>query len=196
LFCGAGGFSVGFTEAGYEVIAGVDTDDDALDTYDANHDADAINEDLTELSPAEFAETYDIYPEDVQVLIGGPPCQGFSTANVDRHVDDDRNNLVFVFAEYVDYYQPESFLMENVTGITSVDDGTLFENLLSDFRSAGYTVDHQVLNAADYGVPQKRRRMFVQGVRDGSPQWPEPTHAPVSEINTPPTTFAEVAGDD
>lgn len=123
-------------------------------------------------------------------------CQGFSLANVERSVDDDRNNLVFVFAEYVDYYVPETFLMENVTGITSVDDGTLFETLLGDFRTSGYTVDNRVLNAADYGVPQKRKRMFVQGVRDGTLQWPEPTHAPPSELETETEAFPALSVSD
>jgi len=186
LFCGAGGFSTGFADAGYDVLAGVDHDEDAVATFGANHDAAAIQADLTEQTPAEFAERYDIHPEDVDVIVGGPPCQGFSTANLDRHVADERNNLVFVFAEYVAHYRPEAFVMENVTGITSVDDGTLFERLLADLREAGYVVDHEVLNAADYGVPQKRRRMFVQGVQEDrgeTPTWPEPTHAPRSELD-------------
>jgi len=186
LFCGAGGFSTGFADAGYDILAGVDTDEDAITTFDENHDARAIEHDLTETTPREFCNRYDVDPDTIDVVIGGPPCQGFSTANTDRHVDDERNNLVFVFADYVAYVQPNVFVMENVTGITSVDDGTLFETLLDDVRAAGYVVDDEVLNAADYGVPQTRRRMFVQGVHESlgeTPTWPEPTHAPREELD-------------
>ena len=182
LFCGAGGFSQGFEKQGFDVLAGVDTNKDALNTYEKNHNSRSIQQDLTELSPSVFAFEYGIYPSDVDVMIGGPPCQGFSLANIDRSVDDDRNNLVFVFAEYVEYYQPDVFVMENVKGIQSVDDGTLFSNLKDDLRDAGYTVESTILNAADYGVPQTRERMFVQGVKTGSVQWPQQTHEPSQNI--------------
>ena len=182
LFCGAGGFSRGFEKQGFDIIAGVDTNEDALNTYELNHDSRGIQQDLTELSPPSFAFEYGIYPSDVDVVIGGPPCQGFSLANIDRSVDDDRNNLVFVFAEYVEYYQPDVFVMENVKGIQSIDDGTLFSNLKDDLRDAEYTVESQVLNAADYGVPQTRKRMFVQGVKLENVEWPKQTHEPHEEV--------------
>jgi len=181
LFCGAGGFSLGFQQAGYDVLAGVDADETAVETYQQNHDADGYVRDLTATTPEDLADDIGVQPSAVDVVVGGPPCQGFSTANTKRTVDDARNNLVFVFRDYVAYYEPSVFLMENVTGITSVDDGSLFTRLLREFREAGYTVDNRVLNAADYGVPQTRKRMFVQGVREGTPSWPERTHAPRDE---------------
>jgi DNA (cytosine-5)-methyltransferase 1 len=125
-------------------------------------------------------------------------CQGYSTANLQRHEDDPRNNLVFRFAQYVAYYQPRSFVMENVTGIESIDDGETVELLYEDFEGAGYDVDHATLNAADYGVPQKRRRVFFVGVRedvDGGPRFPKPTHAPPSEIDQTSSVSGVVADD-
>jgi DNA (cytosine-5)-methyltransferase 1 len=193
LFCGAGGFSLGFEWAGYDVLAGVDVDETALDTFAANHDARAIECDLATVDPETFAHEYDIHPSNVNVIIGGPPCQGFSTAQANRDPDDPRNNLVFRFARYVDHYQPESFVMENVTGITSIDDGETVELLCEDFRQAGYSVEYATLNAADYGVPQKRRRVFFVGQQDGEPAFPEPTHAPSEEIDEPTVTALDDA---
>jgi len=113
-------------------------------------------------------------------------CQGFSTANQNRDEDDPRNNLVFRFANYVDYYRPDAFVMENVTGIESIDDGETIDLLYDEFEASGYSVNHQTLNAADYGVPQKRRRVFFIGVHESvgdEPQFPEPTHAPADQID-------------
>jgi hypothetical protein len=126
-------------------------------------------------------------------------CQGYSTANLQRDEDDPRNNLVFAFVEYVTHYQPQSFVMENVTGIESIDDGKTVELLYETFQSAGYEVDHATLNAADYGVPQKRRRVFFVGVRDGvdgQPIFPEPTHAPASELQAEQGDDSAVIADD
>lgn len=185
LFCGAGGFSLGCENTGYEVLAGVDNDETAIETYDENFNHQAYQYDLAETEPAMFAFETGIYSEDVDIVVGGPPCQGFSLANVERDENDPRNNLVFRFATYVEYYQPRSFVMENVTGIESIDDGKTIELLYEDFQESGYDVDHATLNAADYGVPQKRRRVFFVGVRndiEAEPTFPEPTHAPESEI--------------
>jgi len=182
LFCGGGGFSLGVENAGYDVIAGVDINDAAMQTYEENHDSRAIQQDLTAMSPAQFADEYDIPPTEVDGVIGGSPCQGFSPANIHRSLEDERCNLVFVFAEYVAYYEPDVFVMENVKGIQTGEREKLFERLLDDFCEAGYVVDWRVLNAADYGVPQTRERVFVSGVLDGNVGWPERTHAPATEI--------------
>lgn len=168
--------SRGFERAGHDIIAGVDYDEDAIETFDANHDARAIQCDLASMDPEDFAAKYDIHPEDVDGIGGGPPCQGFSGANHERSVDDPRNNLVFRFAEYVAYYQPEFLLMENVTGLKSIDDGETLSLLVDELEAADYTVEYKILNAADYGVPQKRKRVFVQGRKDDEVEWPELTH--------------------
>jgi DNA (cytosine-5)-methyltransferase 1 len=194
LFCGAGGFTLGCQQAGATVIAGVDNDEKAIETYDHNFDHPAYQYDLAETEPATFAVETGISTEDVDGIVGGPPCQGFSTANLQRDEDDPRNNLVFRYARYVDYYQPDWFVMENVTGIESIDDGETIELLYEDFEQAGYDVNHATLNAADYGVPQKRRRVFFVGVHEqteGKPQFPEPTHAPKDQIDQTATTSSQ-----
>lgn len=177
LFCGAGGLTLGLQRAGHDVIAGVDSDDVAIETYDDYFDHRAIQCDLASVSPEMFARQYGITPDDVQGIGGGPPCQGFSEANLAKDPDDVRNNLVFRFAEYVEYYQPRWFVMENVTGIESLDDGQTVDELYDVFGEYGYEVAHRTLNAFDYGVPQRRERVFFIGVRSDvgvSPQFPEP----------------------
>ena len=185
FFCGAGGMSLGFDNAGYEIVGAVDKNETAVETHRQNFSHPVWQYDLAAVEPQEFAAETGVKPSHVEVVIGGPPCQGFSRANVDRSVDDERNNLVFVFADYVEYYEPETFLMENVKGIqeTTMQD-EVFNPLLAEFREAGYVVDWKVLNAADYGVPQIRERVFVQGQRNGDVQWPKQTHAPADEIKT------------
>jgi DNA (cytosine-5)-methyltransferase 1 len=198
LFAGIGGFTLGVQQAGYDVVIAADNDETAVATYNENFDHDCVQCNLAVTSPEDFAEMYDIRPEDIDLVVGGPPCQGFSTANLGKSPDDPRNNLVFVFANYVAYFRPDCFVMENVTGIEPVDDGETIERLYDDFEAAGYAVEHTTLNAADYGVPQKRRRVFFVGVHesvDGEPQFPEPTHAPPSEIHTTSSDGQVVADD-
>jgi len=197
LFCGAGGFTLGLQRAGYDVIAGVDYNEQAVQTYDENFDHPAYQYNLAEVNPLQFDLETGIQKDNVQCLAGGPPCQGFSRSNLQRDSDDPRNNLVFRFARYVDYYQPKQFVMENVKGIQTIDDGETIRLLCEDFRGAGYRVKNRVLHAADFGVPQKRERMFFIGLRDdidGEPQFPERTHAPRDEIQQP-TTQAVTADD-
>ena len=179
LFCGAGGFSLGCERAGCDVLAGVDNDDRALETYSVNFDHPAYEYDLSETDPATFASETGIQRGDVDMIVGGPPCQGFSEANLERTKGDERNELVFRYQEYVEYYQPCWFAMENVPGITSIDDGVLLNQLCENFERAGYNVAYDVCDAAQYGVAQHRERTFVIGTRSDAgevPQFPTPTH--------------------
>lgn len=180
LFCGGGGLSEGFIQAGYNVVAGVDVSDDFLDTFDRNHDgALAIQADLSERSPEQFFDEHPLSPQDIDVIIGGPPCKGFSIAG-HRDPDDERNYLVGSFIDYVDYVQPDAFVMENVPGIKSMEGGDTLRSILEGFDRAGYEkTSYEILNAADYGVPQERRRVIFIGRQDGeSPTYPERTHSP------------------
>lgn len=180
LFCGGGGLSEGFIQAGYSVVAGVDVNEDFLETYDRNHDNSiAICADLSEITPEDFFDTYPVDPDDIDVIIGGPPCKGFSIAG-HRDPDDERNYLVGSFIDYVDYVQPDAFVMENVPGIKSMEGGDTLRSILEGFEQAGYeSTSYETLNAADYGVPQERRRVIFIGRRDGdSPTYPERTHSP------------------
>lgn len=180
LFCGGGGLSEGFIQAGYDVVAGVDVSADFLETYDRNHeDSLAIRSDLSETSPEEFFAEHPVDSDGIDVIIGGPPCKGFSIAG-HRDPDDERNYLVGNFIDYVEHVQPDAFVMENVPGLKSMQGGDTLRSILEGFERAGYEkTSYQTLNAADYGVPQERRRVIFIGRRDGeSPTHPDRTHSP------------------
>ncbi|WP_336023921.1 DNA cytosine methyltransferase [Halobellus salinisoli] len=180
LFCGGGGLSEGFLQAGYDVVAGVDANADFLATFEHNHeDALAIHADLSEVGPEEFFAEYPIERDEIDVVIGGPPCKGFSIAG-HRDPDDERNYLVGNFIDFVEFIQPAAFVMENVPGIKSMEGGGTLRAILEGFERAGYEKPaYETLDAADYGVPQNRRRVIFQGRRDGSrPTYPERTHGP------------------
>lgn len=195
LFSGAGGLSCGFEEAGFNVIAGVDSNSQALDTWKQNHSGEIVETDLSETPPDSLLSQLSYDAEDIDLLIGGPPCKDFSTAN--RVVDLGRNNLVVLFGEYVDVIQPEAFLIENVKQLTTTNSDIL-EQVYEQLEDS-YEIQHKVLDAADYGVPQHRLRAFVVGIRkdiaESSPKFPRPTHGPDSNTETPLRTAGEALGD-
>lgn len=174
LFCGCGGLSLGFEQAGYNVLVGVDVWKDALITYKANHtNSKTLQADLMNLSPEDVVNT--IGTSSVDVIIGGPPCQGFSIAGK-RIIDDERNKLYKSFVRMVEYFKPKAFVMENVPNILTMGEGIIKESILKDFKELGYNVTTKVLLASNYGVPQNRRRAVFVGLLNGSEyQYPEPT---------------------
>ncbi|MFN6946675.1 MAG: DNA cytosine methyltransferase, partial [Cytophagaceae bacterium] len=163
LFCGCGGLSFGFIEAGYDIVLGIDHWRDAIKTFEHNHKgtkglvADLLNE-----APKEISEKTGIKKADI--IIGGPPCQGFSIAGK-RIVDDERNKLYKSFVGFVKFYKPQVFLMENVPNIVSMGKGVVRENIIKDFEKLGYNVVYKVLLASEFGVPQNRRRAFFIGTK-------------------------------
>ena len=176
LFCGAGGASCGIEAAGFELAAAVDHNTDALDTHADNCGGYTVAHDLSEVEPS-------VLPDRAQspdYLHGSPPCKGFSNANDNRSIDDPRNSLVFDFIEWVEALQAPMVTMENVTGMVTITDHFM-GRVEAAFRDAGYAVKWRVLNAADYGVPQTRRRVITVGIRqdlDVPSRWfPKPTHA-------------------
>ena len=173
LFCGAGGLSKGFELAGFRVAMGIDHWEDALKTYRLNHKGSlGVQADMAKCDPAEIAKEYNL--KKVDVICGGPPCQGFSIAGK-RIVDDVRNTLYKSFVRFVEYYSPKAFVMENVPNILSIGGGIVRESILEDFKRIGYSVEYKILNAADYGVPQARRRTFFVGLKKGHFVFPSPT---------------------
>lgn len=174
LFCGCGGLSLGFEQAGYNVLAGIDVWKDALITYQANHQhSKAIQADLMNILPKEVEKTLGTHS--VDVIIGGPPCQGFSIAGK-RIIDDERNKLYKSFVRMVEYFKPQAFVMENVPNILTIGNGIIKENVLNDFQELGYNVTTKILLASNYGVPQNRRRAVFVGLLSGIEyQYPEPT---------------------
>ncbi len=163
LFCGAGGLSLGFTHEGFSVSLANDIEPCCIDTYSHNHPE----------TPRKHIVLGDINNvianidsllrfKDVDVIVGGPPCQGFSMANRQRLIDDPRNALYKSYVEVVSIVQPKFFIMENVKGMLSVAD-----QVVEDFERIGYKVDYHVFNAKDYGVPQHRERLIYVGNRMG-----------------------------
>jgi len=185
LFCGAGGLSHGFAQAGFTIAAGVDCDPDALATFRANYPTSrALPADLAQIPPQQLAQAVGIAPDDLDCLVGGPPCQGFSRNRAFNHVDgafvdDPRNDLYWHFFEYVAYWRPKAVLLENVPEILIRKDGAFRDAVFERFHGLGYQVEAQVLNAAEFGVPQSRRRAFFLAGRDGQKlPFPAPTTAP------------------
>ena len=174
LFCGCGGLSFGFIEAGYDVLLGIDHWKDAIITFENTHkNAKGIVADLFTETPKDISKQTGI--KDIDVIIGGPPCQGFSIAGK-RIIDDERNQLYKSFVSFVDFYKPKAFLMENVPNIVSMGKGIVKDSIIKDFEKLGYTVVYKVLLASEFGVPQNRRRAFFVGTKNNKEfVFPEPT---------------------
>lgn len=163
FFAGCGGFSKGFELAGYDIVVANDNWKPAKETYEYNHKGTQfILKNIEELEPREIANIYNGTPD---VIIGGPPCQGFSLAGL-RQLDDERNRLYREFVRMVHEFQPKMFVMENVPGLVKRAKGYFVEQIIRDFKEIGYHVEYQVLKAADYGVPQIRQRVFFIGSRN------------------------------
>ena len=174
LFCGCGGLSKGFLDAGYDVLLGIDVWQDAITTFNYNHrNSKGLCADLSTLNPKDIE--LHIQDKSIDVIIGGPPCQGFSIAGK-RIIDDERNKLYKNFVRFVDYFKPKAFVMENVPNILSIGDGVIKDSIIKDFSDLGYEVAYKVLMASDYGVPQNRRRAIFVGLsRENKFKFPNPT---------------------
>lgn len=175
LFAGAGGMSEGFRQAGYTSALAIEYDEMASRTFSFNHpNTPIITKDIRLVQEDEIKSI--INKSVVDVICGGPPCQGFSLAG-QRLADDPRNQLFMEFVRILRLLKPRYFVFENVSGITSMAGGVILEAILKEFQNAGYECTFKVLNAADYGVPQARPRFFLVGSRDGEKyKFPEPTH--------------------
>ena len=178
LFCGAGGLSRGFMDAGFNVALGVDFDDAALKTFLNNHgDADALKLDLFDLNNIEkIKESIEKKGiNQLDVLIGGPPCQGFSLAG-NRIESDERNKLYTAMVKTAELLKPKVVLLENVPGMLTLYDGKVKEKIFSDFENLGYSMNVKVLYAPEYGVPQIRKRAIFIGLLgfEGKFEYPKP----------------------
>ena len=165
LFSGAGGLSRGFMDAGFDVVLGVDFDDAALQTFQANHGhAVAMKLDLFDLNNVQ--QIVDFFADrnlTLDVLVGGPPCQGFSLAGK-RDENDKRNVLYTAMVRTAELLRPRAVVLENVPGMLTLYEGKAKEQIFADFESLGYTMNVKVLYAPDYGVPQIRKRAFFVGL--------------------------------
>ncbi|QUL37024.1 DNA cytosine methyltransferase [Erythrobacter sp. JK5] len=180
LFCGAGGLSYGFEEAGFDVVAGCDIEARFGETFEANHkNAKFIHAPVAHLKGGALLQQTGMEPGELDVLVGGPPCQAYSVYNHQRGMDDPRSELFEDYLKIVGELQPAWLVMENVTGILSIEKGALIDRIKGAIRALGYAdVDHYVLKAEEYGVPQERRRVVFIANRLGLPVIkPKPTRS-------------------
>jgi len=171
LFCGAGGMSLGFEQAGFDVVAAFDVEEINIVTHRLNFpETSAEVANLAEHNGDTLRKLAGLGRTEIDVVFGGPPCQGFSCGGL-RDIDDERNLLVFDFLRLVRQLEPKYFVMENVKGLTSIDCRPILESFVRRSHRAGYRIVQpiRVLNAADFGVPQRRWRTFVLGCRSDMP---------------------------
>ncbi|MCD7801227.1 MAG: DNA cytosine methyltransferase [Ruminococcus sp.] len=170
LFSGAGGMDLGFKKAGCTIVWANDFFKEAVDTYRNNIGNHIILGDITKISSSDI-------PNSPDIIIGGFPCQGFSVANNKRSMEDTRNFLYREMLRIIKDKNPKYFVAENVKGILSIENGKIFEMIKSDFENLGYKVDFNILNSAEYGIPQLRERVFIIGNRLGLKNpFPKKTH--------------------
>lgn len=172
LFCGCGGLSKGFEMAGFETKIAIDMWSDAVKTYNHNRvNKVAVCEDIHNWDD-DFLEEIN-KDGDIIGIIGGPPCQGYSTVGT-RDVNDPRNHLYKEYCRIVEKIRPNFFVIENVKGLTTLSGGAFKDDIIDRFSKLGYTVKYQILNAADYGVPQNRQRVFFIGMKNKGFEFPKP----------------------
>ena len=167
LFCGAGGLSYGFSLAGFETVFAVEYNRVYGETYSKNFpNANLHIGDIKDISNSFIEELNS--KEDIDIIIGGPPCQGFSLAgNIGRQfLDDERNHLFLEYVRFVEIIKPKMFVLENVASMVTHNKGKTIKEIISKFNALGYQIQYKVLNAVNYNVPQERRRVFIVGTRN------------------------------
>lgn len=179
IFCGAGGLSYGFYKnKNFNILCANDIEKDMTETYKANHkEVPIYNMDIRNFNLELLKQELKITKRDIDVIIGGPPCQAYSTVGK-RLLDDPRGKLFQEFYRLVKECLPKLFLFENVKGLLSINKGTLFQEIISLFKDMGYQIEYKVLNACDFGVPQSRERVFIVGTLNSKKfTFPSPTHS-------------------
>jgi len=176
LFCGAGGCSLGFEQSGYKILFATDFDKAASETYSANFKGTHLKkDDINNLDFSTVLSSCGISPGELDILIGGPPCQGFSTAGL-RFWDDPRNNLLKSYVNALKTLKPKWFLMENVEGLLTAKNGEYLHEAVKAFVSLGYAIRVEKIYTHEYGIPQRRKRVLIIGNRIGIDfKFPEPT---------------------
>ena len=172
-------------QAGYKCVFANDFDEMACKTFGHNHPTvPLICRDIAKIPASEILSLSNLRPGEVNLVVGGPPCQGFSLAGR-RVVDDPRNKMFLEFVRLVLGLKPEIFVFENVAGLVNMQKGIALLAIVSAFEEIGYSCQYRVLNSADYGVPQKRPRFILIGSRDGKNiGFPAPTHGSISPQGT------------
>ena len=213
LFSGAMGLDIGIERAGFDIRVCVEMDKWAVETIRENTDIPVIRRDINDVPTREILETAGLERSDVTLVVGGPPCQAFSTAGKQRGMADFRGNVILQFLRVVADIRPPYFIMENVRGLQSAKlncvpeeyaeydnikdvKGSVFHFITSEFKKLGYQISYALLNAANYGVPEKRERVFIIGHRGHRVPLPSPTHSEHGNFDTRPwVTLRDCIGD-
>lgn len=179
LFSGVGGLSLGFEKQGFEILIANEYDKSIATAYTENHkNTKMIVGDITSL---DLNKTFGVYTGKIDVVIGGPPCQGFSQKGQRKTIHDERNFLFKYYVAVVKLVKPKYFVMENVPNLLTAENGYFFKEIEELFNMMGYSLEHGVLNASNYGVPQNRRRAVIIGKLNGkAPKLPEPRNDKVT----------------
>ncbi len=190
LFSGAGGLDLGFEKAGFEIAMANEYDKTIWSTYEKNHKAPLIKEDIRNIKESDF-------PTDIDGIIGGPPCQSWSEAGALRGIADARGQLFFDYIRILRDKKPKFFLAENVSGMLANRHSEAVKNILQMFKDCGYNVSVTLVNASDYGVPQDRKRVFYIGFRNDLKmkfQFPAPTTIEPENKKTLKDAIADLQG--
>lgn len=193
LFSGAGGLDIGFEQAGFEIAVAVEQDPSCCNTLRANRpDLKVIEGDISQIKGEEILTAAGLEVGEAALVIGGPPCQSFSLAGKRMGLDDERGSMILEFSRIVHETLPKAFVMENVKGMLNWEKGRAIEAVLNEFiepvtyegKEYSYDVSYSVLNAVDYGVAQRRERLFLVGNRLGKQfNFPTPTHGDPGQID-------------
>lgn len=178
LFAGAGGTGLGFQSAGFEILAAIEIDRNSISTYQNNLNVTVTNQNIRDLSPENFRRSLGLKKRQLDVLVGCPPCQGFTRMRNDNGANDERNDLVLAYLEFVEELMPRYAVFENVPGLIRTRHGfKYYHKLCTGLEKLGFKVVKREVDTADYGVAQHRKRIIVLADRDGhAPPFPEPTH--------------------
>lgn len=184
LFAGAGGITEGFRQADYQCLYGNDCMTEAMKTFEQNHpEAWTDCRSIEDVKPVEVRTRLKLAKGELDVLVGGPPCQGFSINAPERFLRDPRNKLFKDYVRFLEEFEPKTFLFENVPGLLSLGDGKVLTQILNEFSRLDYRVTVKILFAAHYGVPQERWRLILLGSKFGEITPPAPTHYAVGRAN-------------
>lgn len=170
LFSGGGGLDLGFKQAGFNIVWAIDNNPNAVATYRENIGDHIVCADITKISASDIP--------DCDIVIGGPPCQSFSLSGK-RNTEDARGKLVWTYLNIIENKRPEFFLFENVQGLLSARNSKkqkILDLLIAEFKKVGYHISYALINAADYGVPQLRKRVIIIGSQNAIVEFPKPTH--------------------
>jgi DNA (cytosine-5)-methyltransferase 1 len=193
LFSGAGGFDLGATQAGVNVRGCIEIDRFAVETLRANFESDSNGPfihhgSIEDVDLEAFSKQSGIYPGELDVLFGGPPCQTFSQIGKQASLDDPRGLLLFQMVRFAEFFMPKTVVIENVKGLLSATGpagrkGEVLESLVSSLENLGFNVNWKVLDSSNYGVAQNRHRLFIVGALDFEPTFPQPTHSEPDLLN-------------